>query len=89
MAYSIFSVSERYLNVIRWKGGMTECTNHQQAQWLLFAHKPRTRTKFGKQGYCFTGPDAWKGLSLHLHSITDTVVLNVNLKPNCTLEFDC
>jgi len=33
---------------------------------------PRTRTKFGKRGFCYSGPAAWNSLPFDLHDLTNT-----------------
>jgi len=41
---------------------------------------PRTRTKFGKHGFCYSGPAAWNSLPSDLHVLTDTKTFKKRLK---------
>ena len=41
---------------------------------------PRTRTKFGKRGFFYSGPAAWNTLPSDLHDITDTSTSRKRLK---------
>jgi len=41
---------------------------------------PRTRTRFGEQGFSYRGPAAWNTLPSDLHDITDTGTFRKRLK---------
>ena len=41
---------------------------------------PRTRTKFGECGFCYSGPAAWNSLPPDLHDVTDTNLFKKWLK---------
>ena len=45
---------------------------------------PRTRTKFGERGFCYSGPAAWNSLPPDLHDVTDSNLFKKRLY--CLIE---
>jgi len=48
--------------------------DHDTANYVL----PRTRTKFGERGVCYSGPAAWNGLPSELHDRSLTLTHSEN-----------